>query len=151
MEAASEKWRSFLRNVRKKSCVEMILCLFLLVSITAYYCVDIFHILPHVYRLPSLRYLTHVLPLSFVVFNVLANFLAVVFVDSSVVGRLLTVSEYTTKGRWYAVSWLRFCDFLATILTLEFLPISHFVLKWVFNFFIFKQVINLIDLKICFL
>lgn len=98
MKGTSEKWRRFLRYVQKKRCVEMMLCLFLLVSIAAHYCIDVLHILPHVYRQLPFRYLIHVLPLTFVVFNVLANFLAVVFIDSSVIGRLLTVSEYSLKG-----------------------------------------------------
>lgn len=69
----------------------------LLVLIPAYYCVDAFHILPYMHQLQSVWYLTHLLPLTFVVFNLLTNFVAVIVADSSVIGRLL-VSEYSSKG-----------------------------------------------------
>jgi len=102
MAAIDQFWK-FLKTVRKKSFTELILCLFLLVLIPAYYFVDVFHILPCMYRLPSgsIWYLTHVLPLTFMVFNLLTNFVAVMYADSSVIGRLLTVSEYTSKGIQY--------------------------------------------------
>lgn len=102
MESIDQLWK-FLKTVRKKSFTELILCLFLLVLIPAYYFVDVFHILPCMYRLPSgsIWYLTHVVPLTFMVFNLLTNFIAVMYADSSVIGRLLTVSEYTPKGIQY--------------------------------------------------
>lgn len=102
MATIDQFWK-FLKTVRKKSFTELILCLFLLVLIPAYYFVDVFHILPCMYRLPSgsIWYLTHVLPLTFMVFNLLTNFVAVMYADSSVIGRLLTVSEYTPKGIQY--------------------------------------------------
>lgn len=88
----------FIKTIRKKSYTEMILCSFLLVLISAYYCVDVFHILPYMYRLSSTWYLMHALPLTFVVFNLLTNFMAVIYADSSVIGRMLTLSEFTSKG-----------------------------------------------------
>lgn len=88
----------FMKTVRKKSCTEMILCSLLLVLIPAYYCVDVFHILPYMYRLSSTWYLTHVLPLTFVVFNLLTNFIAVLYTDSSAIGRTLNLAEFTSKG-----------------------------------------------------
>jgi len=102
MVAIDQFWK-FLKTVRKKSFTELILCLFLLVLIPAYYLVDVFHILPCMYRLPSgtIWYVTHVLPLTFMVFNLLTNFVAVMYADSSVIGRLLTVTEYTPKGIQY--------------------------------------------------
>jgi len=102
MATIDQFWK-FLKTVRRKSFTELILCLFLLVLIPAYYFVDVFHILPCMYRLPSgsIWYLTHVLPLTFMVFNLLTNFVAVMYADSSVIGRLLTVSEYTSKGIQY--------------------------------------------------
>ncbi|CAH1715261.1 unnamed protein product [Aphis gossypii] len=96
MMTLDQFWK-FLNTVRKKSFTEIILCLFFLVLILAYYCVNVFHILPCMYQLPSVLYLTHMLSLTFMVFNLLANFLAVMYADSSVIGRLLTISKYTSK------------------------------------------------------
>ncbi|XP_025198690.1 probable palmitoyltransferase ZDHHC24 isoform X2 [Melanaphis sacchari] len=100
MVTLDQFWK-FKNSIRKKNFTEIIMCLFLLVLIFVYYCVDIFHILPCMYRLPSVLYLTHMLSLTFVVFNLLTNFLAVMYADSSVIGRLLTVSEYTSKDITY--------------------------------------------------
>ncbi|XP_060838091.1 probable palmitoyltransferase ZDHHC24 isoform X1 [Rhopalosiphum padi] len=96
MVTLDQFWK-FLKTVRKKSFSELVLCLFLLVLICVYYCVDVFYILPCMYRLPSVLYLTHLLSLTFVVFNLLTNFLAIMYADSSVIGRLLTTSEFTSK------------------------------------------------------
>lgn len=88
----------FMKTVGKKSFTEIILCTLLLVLIPAYYCVDVFHILPYMYQLSSTWYLTHVLPLTFVVFNLLTNFIAVLYADSSIIGRMLNLAEFKSKG-----------------------------------------------------
>lgn len=86
----------------RKGPAEMALLAFLPLSVLAYYYANVVHVLPRLCRPPSVGYAAHVLPLTFVVFNALANFVAVARVDSSVVGRrrllLLLLSERASKG-----------------------------------------------------
>lgn len=98
MEIIRVKCRKLLKTIEKKSRAEATLCLFLLAIIPVLYCVDVFHILPHFHQPHSLLYCVHVIPLTFVAFNLLANFVAVVLIDSSVVGRLLVLPEHASKG-----------------------------------------------------
>lgn len=90
----------FVKTIRKKSYAEIILCLILLILIIMYYCIDLFHILPFIYRLSSFWYLMHVLLLSFITFNILINFVAVIYVDSSILDRYITLPNYSSKGRY---------------------------------------------------
>lgn len=98
METTWVKCRKLVKIVKKKNRVEVILCSFLLALIPMCYCVNVFHILPRIHQLRSARYFIHAIPLTFVAFNLLANFVAVVLIDSSVVGRLVILPEHTSKG-----------------------------------------------------
>lgn len=103
MEVVRVKCRKLLKTIEKKSRAEATLCLFLLVIIPVLYCVDVFHILPHFHQPHSVLYYVHVVPLTFVAFNLLANFVAVALIDSSVVGRLLVLPERASKGIYYTI------------------------------------------------
>jgi len=89
------------RTFRKNNCAQIMLCSFLLVLIPVYYCVTIFHILPCIYRSPSVWYLTHVLLLTFVVFNLVTNFIVLMYTDSSVINQMHILSKHTLKGILY--------------------------------------------------
>lgn len=94
-----DKLCRFMKTIKKKSYKEIILCLILLMLIIVYYYIDLFHILPFMYRLPSVWYLIHVLLLSFAIFNILTNFIAVIYIDSSIIDRSITLSKYSSKGK----------------------------------------------------
>lgn len=94
-----DKLCRFIKVNRKKSFLEIILCSILLMLMTVNYCVIVFNILPYMYRLLSIWYLMHVLPLSFIVFNIFTNFFAVIYVDSSIIRQSLTMSKHPSKGK----------------------------------------------------
>lgn len=85
-------WR-FVETVRKKNYIDISLFLLFLVLIAVCFFVDVFHILPYIYRQPTaVWWMMTLLPLTFVVFNLMANFIAIIFADSSILGRSLPLS-----------------------------------------------------------
>ncbi|XP_050432727.1 probable palmitoyltransferase ZDHHC24 [Adelges cooleyi] len=77
--------KTILKSLRKKS-----VCAFLPLSVLGYYSLNILYILPHLCEsYLSIWYIIHVLPITFMVFNILTNYYAMIFVDSSVFGRVL--------------------------------------------------------------
>ncbi|XP_050439764.1 probable palmitoyltransferase ZDHHC24 [Adelges cooleyi] len=77
--------KTTLKSFRKKS-----VCAFLPLSVLGYYGLNILYILPHLCEsYLSFWYIVHVLPTTFMAFNILTNYYAMIFVDSSVFGRVL--------------------------------------------------------------
>ncbi|VVC43681.1 Hypothetical protein CINCED_3A015874 [Cinara cedri] len=73
--------------------------------IAMYFRFNIFHILPYMYPKPLSVWclVTHILPFTFVVFNMLSNFCAIICTDSSIFDRLLPISTCIEN-------YIGFCD-----------------------------------------
>lgn len=93
----------FINIVRKKKLTDVSLFLLLSVSIAVYSYVNIFYILPYMYQqlLSVWWMMVHVLPMAFVFFNLIANFIAIIHADSSILGRLLPLPTLKSIEKTY--------------------------------------------------